>query len=295
MISRNDNCWCGSLKKWKKCHYPEIPTIISFEEKKEFYKKRYNILLKTPEQIEGIRASCKLSASILDKLCKAAKIGVTTNSLNDLAKKLHTEAGAIPAPLGYGHPPFPKAICCSLNEVICHGIPDDRALQDGDILNIDNTSILNGYYGDCSAMVMIGNVSEEKRRVVETSKQCLEEAIKIVRAGLEVYKIGDKIEEIAAKNGCSVVYQFVAHGVGVDFHEEPQICHHKNRVMIPLEEGMTFTIEPMINIGIADAEIDKKDKWTARTVDRKPSAQWEHTLLVTKEGCEVLTTFDTLS
>jgi methionyl aminopeptidase len=295
MIARNDLCWCGSGKKWKKCHYPEKNTLFSFEEKRSFYKKRYNILLKTPEQIEGIKRACKLSASILDKLCKAAVLGVTTNYLNDLAIKLNRDAKAIPATLGYGSPPFSKAICTSINEVICHGIPDDRPLQDGDILNIDTTSILNGYYGDCSAMVMIGNVTDEKKHLVFTAKKCLDEAIKIVKPGLEIYKIGDKIEQIAKENGCSVVYQFVAHGVGVDFHEEPQIAHHKNRMMIPLEEGMTFTIEPMINLGEPDAEIDKKDKWTARTVDGKPSAQWEHTILVTKEGFEILTIADTIS
>lgn len=289
MISRNDPCWCGSQKKWKKCHYPTKPPLDSFEEKKAVYKKQYNILLKSKEQIEGIRASCKLSKTILDKLCKAAKKGVTTNQLNALAEKLHAEAGAVPAPLGYGRPPFPKAICTSLNEVICHGIPDDKPLEDGDILNIDTTAILNGYYGDCSAMVQIGEVSKEKELVVDVSRKCLMSAIELVKPGLEIYKIGDKIEEIASFYGCSVVYQFVAHGVGLSFHEEPQICHHKNKMKTPLEEGMTFTIEPMINAGLADAVIDKHDHWTARTVDGRPSAQWEHTILVTKSGYEILT------
>ncbi|MCH9811178.1 methionyl aminopeptidase [bacterium] len=288
-MSRNDPCWCGSAKKWKKCHYPEQKPLSSFEEKALFYKKKYDILLKTPEQIEGIRASCKLAATILDELCNYAKEGVTTLEIDRLARKLTKEAGAISATVGYGDPPFPAAICTSLNEVICHGIPDDRPLQNGDIMNIDYTSILNGYFGDCSRMVVIGEISEEKKLVVDVAQKCLYAAIDRVKPGVMVYEVGDAIEEVAARYGCSVVYQFVAHGVGVAFHEEPQICHHKNNMRIPFEEGMTFTIEPMINAGMKEGVIDKKDGWTARTVDGRASAQWEHTLLVTKEGVEILT------
>lgn len=263
--------------------------MSSFEEKALFYKNNYQIILKTPEQIEGIRAASRLSANILDELCKAAKPGVTTQELDDLAVKLHKEAGAKAACLGYGDPPFTKSICTSLNEVICHGIPGNRVLIEGDILNIDNTSILNGYYGDCSRMVHIGEISAEKKLVSDVSKKCLDESIKLVKPGLEIYKIGDKIEEIAKAYNCSVVYQFVAHGVGVHFHEEPQVCHHKNSLRTPLEEGMTFTIEPMINAGLKEAVIDEEDGWTATTVDGRPSAQWEHTILVTKDGYEILT------
>lgn len=290
MISRNDPCWCGSDKKWKKCHYPEKKPLSSFEEKALFYKKKYDILLKSPEQIEGIAASCKLAATILDKLCAAAKVGVTTKELDDLARELTKKAGARAATIGYGDPPFPAAICTSLNEVVCHGIPDDRPLQEGDIMNIDYTSILNGYYGDCSRMVMIGKVSEEKKLVVDVAKKCLEEAIARVKPGAFICDIGDAIEDVAKGYGCSVVYQFVAHGVGIEFHEEPQVCHHRNNLRIPMEEGMTFTIEPMINAGLKEAVIDEQDGWTARTVDGRASAQWEHTLLVTKEGVEILTT-----
>lgn len=289
MISRNDPCWCGSTKKWKKCHYPEKAPITTFAQKAALYKKRYNILLKTEAQIEGIRASCKLSAKILKQLCAHAKEGVTTAELNELSLRLHKEAGAIPATLGYGDPPFPAAVCTSLNNVICHGIPDNRPLENGDILNIDTTAILNGYYGDCSAMVEIGEVSKEKKLVVDVAKKCLDEAIAIVKPGVLVCKIGDVIEDVARSYGCSVVYQFVAHGVGVHFHEEPQVCHHRNNLRIPLEEGMTFTIEPMINAGVKEAMIDEKDGWTARTIDGRASAQWEHTLLVTKDGVEILT------
>jgi len=218
-----------------------------------------------------------------------AKAGITTNQLNDFAQQLHKKAGAIAAPLGYGEPPYPKSICTSLNDVICHGIPDDKPLVEGDIVNIDVTPILNGYYGDCSAMVEIGNVSEEKHRVVEVSKECLRRAIEILKPGLLLCDIGKVIEDYALQHGCSVVDQFVGHGVGVDFHEPPQVPHHYNTLKIPLVEGMTFTIEPMINAGVRDGIIDPVDQWTTRTADGKPSAQWEHTILITKTGHEILT------
>ncbi len=285
MISRNDPCFCGSNKKWKHCHYPQKEPI-NFA---EVYKKKYGILIKTEKQIEGIRASGKLAAQILHKLCLHAKKGVTTNELNTLANELHIAAGAIPAPLGYGEPPYPKSICTSLNEVICHGIPNDQPLLEGDFINIDVTCILNGYYGDCSRMVSIGKISEEKQNVMQTSYDCLMASIAICKPGLKIYEIGNVIEAIAKKNNCSVVNQFVGHGVGVGFHEPPQIPHHYNDLAIELVPGMTFTIEPMINAGKRDAIIDPKDQWTARTIDGRPSAQWEHTLLITQDGHQILT------
>lgn len=287
MISRNDPCWCGSGAKWKKCHFPKPPpkadTYVA-----EQYLKQYGIIVKNAEQIAGIRRACKLAASILDKTCKMAKAGVTTNALNDFADQLHREAGAKPAPLGYGSPPFPKSICTSLNEVICHGIPDDRPLVEGDILNIDVTCILNGYVGDCSRMVCIGKVNAEKQLVVDVSHETLMRSIAILRPGLPIYEIGNVIENYAREKGCSVVHQFAGHGVGIEMHEPPQIPHHYNRIKIPLVEGMTFTIEPMINAGVATGVIDA-DEWTVRTEDGKPSAQWEHSLLITATGCEILT------
>ena len=179
MISRNDPCWCGSGQKWKKCHFP-VANISQSEQ----YLKQWGILIKTKEQIAGIRRAGKLAASILDQLCQAAKEGVTTNALNTLANELHKKAGAIPAPLHYGSPPFPKSICTSLNEVICHGIPNDIPLKKGDIMNIDVTCILDGYYGDCSRMVTIDPVSEEKQRVVDVSYECLMRSIAILRPGV---------------------------------------------------------------------------------------------------------------
>jgi methionyl aminopeptidase len=220
---------------------------------------------------------------------------VTTDELNSYAHQLHVEAGATPAPLNYGHPPFPKSICTSINEVICHGIPDSRPLQEGDIMNIDVSCVLDGYYGDCSQMVHIGEVSTERQHVSDVSYHCLMESIKILKPGVQVREIGDAIENYATEHGCSVVHQFVGHGVGLRFHEGPQIQHNRNGCKIELVPGMTFTIEPMINAGVADGVIDAVDGWTATTVDGKASAQWEHMLLITEEGCEILTPWKALS
>lgn len=288
MIERNDPCWCGSNLKWKKCHYPTTP-VADFKELAQQYHKKYGIILKTPEQIEGIRKACQLTATILEGACAMAKAKVTTNQINDYVHEQTVQAGAIPASLGYGSPPFPKSICTSINDVICHGIPDNTPLKEGDILNIDVTCILNGYYGDSSRMVIIGQIDAEKRGVVDVSYACLIRAISILKPGILVCEIGKVIEDYATKHHCSVVNQFVAHGVGVDFHEPPQIPHHYNNVAIPLAPGMTFTIEPMINAGVRTAVIDAQDQWTARTSDGKPSAQWEHTVLITPTGHEVLT------
>lgn len=291
MIGRNDDCFCGSGKKWKKCHYPKtgIAQPNSKTSLHELYYKKYEILIKNDKQIEGIKASCRLASAILEATCAMAKEGVTTLELNDFAHKLHQDAGATPAPLNYGYPPFPKSICTSLNDVICHGIPNMTALKEGDILNIDVTCILNGYYGDCSKMVAIGPISEESKRVVDVSYECLMRSIALLKPGLLVSAIGNEIESYAENHHCSVVNQFVGHGVGVEFHEGPQVLHYRNAMTIALVPGMTFTIEPMINAGVRDAVIDLKDRWTARTKDGKPSAQWEHTVLITETGHEVLT------
>lgn len=285
MIGRNDACWCRSGKKWKKCHYPKEAEISIGD----YYFTQWGIKLKTEEQIEGIKASCILAAQILDAVCAKAAVGVTTQELNDYAVELHKKAGAIAAPLGYGQPPFPKSICTSINDVICHGIPDSRPLEDGDIVNIDVTCILNGYYGDCSRMVCIGQIDAEKKRVVDVSYECLIRSEAILAPGVPINKIGEVITAYAEQHGCSVVTQFVGHGVGLKFHEPPQVPHHKTSIDIPLAPGMIFTIEPMINAGKKEAIIDKSDNWTARTIDQKPSAQWEHTILITETGHEILT------
>lgn len=290
-IGRNDPCWCGSGKKWKQCHFPhrgpgqETPQ----QDLRTHFLRKHHIILKNEKQIEGIRYACKLAAKILDKTCELAQEGVTTLELNDFAHKLHLEAGAIPAPLHYGDPPFPKSICTSINEVICHGIPGNTKLKNGDIVNIDVTCIINGFYGDCSRMVMIGEVPSESKLVVDVAYECLMRSISHLKPGAPISSIGDIIEPYAVSRGCSVVNQFVGHGIGVEFHEGPQVPHNKNTSSIPLLPGMTFTIEPMINAGVREAVIDPTDRWTARTRDGKPSAQWEHTILITETGHEILT------
>ena len=288
MISRNDLCFCGSGKKWKKCHYPHLPQL-DLDHLRALYKKKYNITLKTQEQIQGIKAACQFTARTLKTLCEHAKPGVTTQELDELARELGKKAGAKSAALHYGSPPFPGSICTSVNEVICHGIPSKAPLQEGDILNIDTAFSLNGYYGDCSAMVCIGEVSQSKQHVVDVAHECMMRAIHILKPGLLIEEIGQVIEDYAVAQGCSVVNAFVSHGVGLSMHEEPQIPHHYNSIKIPLAAGMIFTIEPMINAGVREAVIDKKDGWTARTADGKPSAQWEHTVLITDTGYEILT------
>lgn len=288
MIQRNDPCWCGSKIKWKKCHFPKTHDGKEDTLTKEYLKK-YGVILKTAEQIEKIRAACKITSEILAKLCAEAKAGVTTNELNRYAEKLHKEAGVIAAPLHYGSPPFPKSICTSLNDVICHGIPNDTPLKEGDIMNIDVSCILEGYYGDCSRMVTIGTTSKERALVIEVAQESLYRSIAILKPGILLSQIGEVIEEYATSRGCSVVHQFVGHGVGLKFHEAPQIFHCRNDLDIPLAPGMIFTIEPMINGGKAEAVIDRKNQWEARTVDGLPSAQEEHTILITPEGHEILT------
>jgi methionyl aminopeptidase len=283
MITRNDPCWCGSGQKWKKCHYPHIPTGNSLA---DVYLREYGIILKTPEQIEKIRIACKVTTRILLQLCEHARAGVTTLELDELSRKLHKEA---PACLGYGQPPFPKSICTSLNEVICHGIPDKRPLQEGDILNIDVSCIVDGYFGDSSRMVIIGKTTEEKKRVVDVSFACLNKAIQVCKPNREIWEIGQVIEDYARDYHCSVVNQYVGHGVGVAFHEPPEIPHHYSKLKIPLVPGMIFTIEPMINAGGREGVVDAHDQWTVRTKDGRPSAQWEHTILITESGHEVLT------
>lgn len=291
MIGRNDICWCGSGKKWKQCHFPNKgeESVNKSHDLHSLYYKKHHIIIKNAKQIAGIRASGHLAAKILDKTCEMAKEGVTTQELNDFAHKLHLDAGAIPAPLHYGEPPFPKSICTSINEVICHGIPSKRKLANGDIINIDVTAILNGYYGDCSRMVMIGEVNAERRLVVDVSYECLMQSIAALKPGVPVSLIGDIIEKHAHSKECSVVNQFVGHGVGVEFHEGPQIPHNRNKINIALIPGMTFTIEPMINAGVRGAIINQNDQWTASTLDGRASAQWEHTILITESGYEILT------
>lgn len=247
------------------------------------------IVIKTEEQIEGIRKSCQLASDTLDYVEQFIKPGVSTEELNAKAEEYIRKHGAIPAPLGYHG--FPKATCISLNEVICHGIPSEtNVLKEGDIVNVDVTTILNGFFGDTSRMYGVGEVSEEAKKLMAVAKDCLDIGVVQVRPGKEFGLIGQAITQYATKRGYSVVHQFCGHGTGLLFHEDPQVHHdtsfYDNRKM---KAGMIFTIEPMINLGTPDALIDEADRWTARTADGKLSAQWEHTVLVTEGGVEVLT------
>jgi len=247
------------------------------------------IIVKTPEQIEGIRKSCKLAGNTLKMIEGYIKEGVTTEYLDKVIEEYIRDNGAIPATLGYHG--YPKSCCISPNEVVCHGIPSpDVIIKEGDIFNIDVTTILNGYYGDTSKMYTLGTISPAAQRLIDATLHSLKLGIQQVTPGNHVGNIGFAISRFIQVKGYSVVYEYCGHGVGIDFHEEPQVEHSARRnsgmIMVP---GMTFTIEPMINEGKPRTKVDKTDNWTARTIDGKLSAQFEHTVLVTDKGCEVLT------
>jgi len=246
------------------------------------------IIIKTDEQIEGIRQSSKLAGSALVMIEEYIKEGVTTEHLDQIINEFILDHGAVSATLGYNG--YPKTSCISLNDVVCHGIPaKDIVLKEGDILNIDITTILNGYYGDTSKMFKVGQIRPVAEKLISVAKHCLDLGIQQVRPGNYFGNIGFVIGRYAKSQQFSVVYEYCGHGVGVSFHEEPQVDHIARRnsgaVMLP---GMTFTIEPMINEGKPTTRVDKYDGWTARTIDGKLSAQFEHTILVTEEGFEVL-------
>lgn len=248
------------------------------------------IIIKNEEQISGIRLSCELAADALRFIKHEVREGVSTQKINEVVETFIRDHGAIPAPLNYHG--FPKAICTSLNEVICHGIPSETSiLKNGDIINIDVTTILNGYYGDTSTMFAVGDVSEEARQLMAVTQDCLAIGICQVKPDAPFYKIGESITQYAHSRDFSVVYQFCGHGTGINFHEEPQINHAYNsriKDMRKMKPGMIFTIEPMLCTKSPEAKI-LEDKWTAVTVDGGLSAQYEHTLLVNNQGVEVLT------
>ena len=246
-------------------------------------------LIKTPEQIEGIRRSGVVNTGVLDLVAQEIKEGMSTAAIDKLVYDYTMDHGAIPAPLNYEG--FPKSVCTSINEVVCHGIPSEHEiLRDGDIINVDVSTILDGYYSDASRMFMIGNVSPQRRRLVEVTKECLEIGREAAKPFGFVGDIGHAIQKHAEKNGYSVVRDLCGHGVGLAFHEEPEVCHfgRKGTGML-LVPGMVFTIEPMINMGTWHVFIDEADGWTVVTEDELPSAQWEHTFVMTETGLEVLT------
>ena len=247
------------------------------------------ITIKNQREIEKMRIAGKLAADVLEMIAPHVKAGVTTDALNTLCAEYTDKVQeAISAPLNYHH--FPKSICTSVNHVVCHGIPSETVLTDGDIINIDITVIKDGYHGDTSKMFFIGEVSPEDARLCRITQEALYLAIKKVKPGNTFGEIGATIQKFIKKSGrYSIVKEYCGHGIGVEFHEEPQIVHYKNNDKTKIEEGMCFTIEPMINLGRANTLLDKEDNWTVYTIDGKKSAQWEHTLLVTKSGCEILT------
>lgn len=247
-----------------------------------------SITLLSKREIEKMRRAGKLAAQLLDHLAPLVKPGVTTLELNDEAERWTQEKGATSAPLGYNG--FPKSICTSVNEVICHGIPNSKqVLRDGDIINIDVTPILDGYHGDTSRTFLVGNPSEEAKKLVEVTEECLRRGIAAVKPGGKIGDIGAAIQEYAESNGYSVVRDFVGHGISHIFHTTPQIPHYgKKGKGKRFRPGMVFTIEPMINEGTHEAVL-QKDGWTALTKDRKLSAQFEHTVAVVENGVEILT------
>ena len=249
---------------------------------------KVGIKIKTAEQIEGIRASSQLAAKTLKHMEQYVKPGVTTAELDRIIEEYVRAHGALPATKGYRG--FKHASCISPNDVVCHGVPNDTKLQSGDIVNIDVTTILDGYFGDTCRMYYVGEPTEYAKKLVDTTRECLQLGMKEVKPGAHLGNVGAAIAEHAHKNGYSVVYEFCGHGVGLKFHEEPDVQHISERETGPvLKEGMVFTIEPMINAGKARCKIDRKDGWTARTIDGRLSAQFEHTIVVTKDGFEALT------
>lgn len=247
------------------------------------------IIIKNSEQIEKIRKSCYLAAQTLDFAEQFVQPGISTGFINTKIEEFIVSHGAIPATKGYNG--YPKSSCISLNEVVCHGIPSEQIiLKEGDILNIDVTTILGGYYGDTSRMFTVGEILPEAESLINATKHCLDLGIQQVKPGNYFGNIGFVINRYARAKGFSVVYDFCGHGVGIQFHEAPNVDHtaRKNTGQ-RMKPGMIFTIEPMINQGKPSTDVDKRDGWTARTVDRKLSAQFEHTILVTQTGFEVLT------
>lgn len=286
-IERNDPCWCGSGKKYKHCHQAMDEKIHRFELEGHIVPDRE--MLKTPEQIEGIRASSKINIAVLDYVAENICAGMSTAEIDRMVEEKTREMGGIPAPLGYEG--FPKSVCTSINEQVCHGIPsEDVILQDGDIVNVDVSTVFEGYFSDSSRMFCIGNVDEEKERLVRVAKECVEKGIEQVKPWKFLGDMSAVINEHAKENGFSVVVDIGGHGIGLEFHEEPFVSYvapaGTEMLMVP---GMVFTIEPMVNAGTEEVYMDDGDGWGIYTDDGKPSAQWEVTVLVTEGGCEVLT------
>lgn len=286
-LGRNDKCWCGSGRKYKQCH-------MNFDEKLDEYKREGALvpshkIIKNKEQIEGIRESAKINIAVLDYIEQHIKAGISTEQIDRWVYDETTSRGGIPAPLNYEG--YPKSVCTSVNEQVCHGIPsEDVILKEGDIVNVDVSTIYNGYYSDSSRMFCIGEVSDEKKKLVEVTKKSIEVGLEKVKPWGFLGDMGEAIHNYATENGYTVVREIGGHGCGLEFHEDPWVSyvskHGEEMLMVP---GMVFTIEPMINMGAQEIYTDEEDGWTVYTKDGKPSAQYEVQVLVTEDGYEILT------
>lgn len=285
-IGRNDPCWCGSGRKYKQCHE-------AFDHRIENAARMGHIvpthdMIKTPEQIAAIRESARINVAVLDDIAQHIHVGMTTEEIDRRVYELTIKMGGVPAPLHYEG--FPKSVCTSVNDQVCHGIPSEKViLGDGDIVNVDVSTILNGYFSDSSRMFCLGNVSEEDRKLVQVTKECVELGLAEVKPWGFLGDVGAAICEHAHANGYTVVREIGGHGVGLEFHEEPWVGYNTRRgeemLMVP---GMMFTIEPMVNMGTQQIYTDQENGWEVYTLDGKPSAQWEYQVLVTETGAEVI-------
>ncbi|MCR4787050.1 MAG: methionyl aminopeptidase [Lachnospiraceae bacterium] len=286
-FDRNAPCWCGSGKKYKACHMNMDNKIHTYELQGHIVPR--HDILKNAHDIQKIKESSVINMAVLDAVGAMIGPGVSTQEIDDVVSSVTTKMGGIAAPLNYEG--YPKSVCTSINEVVCHGIPDPNViLKEGDIVNVDVSTILDGYFSDSSRMYMIGEISPEKRKLVEVTKECCDLGLTMVKPWNFLGDMADVIHRHALENGFNVVIDIGGHGVGFEFHEEPFVSYvtkpGTEMLMVP---GMVFTIEPMINMGTAAVTIDKKDGWTVRTADGKPSAQWEYTVAVTEDGYEILT------
>ena len=285
-IGRNDPCWCGSGKKYKQCHEDFDRKIENL--RNMGHKVPDRKLIKTPEQILKIKESAKVNIECLDIVADKICAGMSTEDINDIINEVCKKYGAIPAPLNYEG--FPKSVCTSINDAVCHGIPSpDEIIQDGDIINVDCSTILDGYFSDSSRMFCIGNVSDEDRKLVEVTKEAMMLGLEQVKPWGFLGDMGQAVNDHAKKHGYSVVRDIGGHGVGLEFHGDPWVSYVTRRgtdmLMVP---GMMFTIEPMINMGTHEIFIDEENGWTVYTEDGENSAQWEIQVLVTETGHEII-------
>lgn len=283
---RNEACWCGSGRKYKQCHEALDDKILMYQRQGHIVPDHE--MIKNPEQIQGIRDSAKINCAVLDAVAEKICIGMPTEDIDRIVAETTKAMGGIPAPLNYEG--YPKSVCTSINDQVCHGIPStEDFLKDGDIVNVDCSTIYKGYFSDSSRMFCLGNVSEEDQKLVRVAKECMELGIKEAKPWGFLGDIAQVINDHAIENGYSVVREIGGHGVGIEFHEEPWVSYVTKRgTEMLLVHGMVFTIEPMINAGRHDIYVDDENDWTVYTEDGKKSAQWEVTIAITEDGNEVI-------